>query len=81
MGACGTKLAATLPEEMLTTKRQFREERSEFEITGRVDYNEDDFKFDLRTMLDDPMGQKMLSQYAAKLMNREVSVQGWAGGR
>mmetsp|Transcript_19760 Transcript_19760/g.36770 ORF Transcript_19760/g.36770 Transcript_19760/m.36770 type:complete len:822 (+) Transcript_19760:219-2684(+) len=68
---CQKSLAATMPEEMATTKRQFREERSEFEMTGKVDYNEDEFKFDLRTMLDDPMGQKMLAAQAAKLMNRE----------
>ena len=74
MGNCGAKLAKTLPDELVTTKRQFREERSEFEMTGKVDYNDDEFKFDLRAMLDDPMGQKMLSQFAAKLMNREVRV-------
>ncbi|GMI01769.1 hypothetical protein TrLO_g3125 [Triparma laevis f. longispina] len=68
---CQKTLAATMPEELAMTKRVFREERSEFEMTGKVDYNEDEFKFDLRTMLDDPMGQKMLAAHAAKLMNRE----------
>ncbi|GMI44628.1 hypothetical protein TrCOL_g207 [Triparma columacea] len=40
-------------------------------MTGKVDYNEDEFKFDLRSMLDDPMGQRLLSQFSTKLMNRE----------
>lgn len=31
-------------------------------MTGKVDYNEDEFKFDLRTMLDDPMGQVSLGR-------------------
>jgi len=39
---CTKQLAATLPEEMITMKRQFREEKSEFEMTGKVDYNEDE---------------------------------------
>mmetsp|Transcript_12600 Transcript_12600/g.25690 ORF Transcript_12600/g.25690 Transcript_12600/m.25690 type:complete len:814 (+) Transcript_12600:250-2691(+) len=68
---CRKSIVATLPEELMTTKRQFREEKSEFEMTGKVDYNEDEFKFDLRSMLDDPIGQKMLSTQASKLMNRE----------
>lgn len=33
-------------------------------MTGKVDYNEDEFKFDLRTMLDDPMGQVSENVYA-----------------
>jgi hypothetical protein len=68
---CQKNLASTLPEELATVKRHFREEKSEFEMTGKVDYNEDEFKFDLRSMLDDPMGQRLLSQFSTKLMNRE----------
>lgn len=50
---------------------KFREERSEFERTGKVDYNEDELVFDLRTMLDDPMGQKALAEAASQYLNKE----------
>jgi hypothetical protein len=77
-GLCSSSLhktaAAVLSDEDsddANSGRMFREERSEFELSGKVDYNEDEFKFDLRTMLDDPIGQKALSEWTTKLMNRE----------
>ena len=51
--------------------RKFREEREEFERSGKIDYNEDELIFDLRSMLDDPMGQKALAVAANKYLNKE----------
>jgi len=79
MGACSSKKSLNKvdnegddpPENSVTGPRKFREERSEFERTGKVDYNEDELVFDLRTMLDDPMGQKALAAAANKYLNKE----------
>ena len=74
MGAlCQKEHKKTSPDDPSTSRRsfRFREERSRFEMSGKINYNEDELKFDLRTMLDDPLGQRVLAKHAAKLMNRE----------